>query len=1266
MTKKIGLAFLCSILFALIFINITESSAKASTVPLPTSYYFVFNGQQKQSGTEYEMKSSEILLNVTSGTWEPSTTVEWITSNNKVVALETTSYGSNFTKLVRKGPGYSTITAVIKQGTNSYNISCVVKVDLEFDHAGTGTVPATTTNERILVINTIDMTKQIYLKYLNNTPDGGGATETGPVISASLVNWESDNEGVATVSDQGLVKAIGSGTAVITATTKTVSSQDKALKISMKVIVAPKFTLEYDDTNGSHHKVDSVPDKDMMAVADKVPSNFVLQSTAMLGTNLKWEVYDFSTKQKLPAGTSSKMTYTVSTISGNVTFSNVKAGTYEVYAFANQSFNTGTNAPYAYMKIVVPINIGEKNIVMTVGDTYSILENSNIPSVGILEYYYEVGNLNIARIDTTTGIITARKNGNVRLRLEYKTSQNLYDGSTVIGNMYINITVIDGISLSATTANIYTKGTLLLTAMVTDPTQPIVWGSSDTTIATVADGLVTGVKAGTVVITAKQTINGVVKKATCEITVQQSVSNIVVDPARVTLGIGDYKTMKATITPANLSGVTLRWKSSNEAVVKIVESSALTTTIQGVAGGNAVISAINQDNVVVGYCHVTVQQPVTSIVLSESDITVNLNTKQLQLRATVYPENAANKQVIWSSTDASKAKVDQNGLVTFLKPGTVSIIATSDDNGKVKAICNINIQIPVISITLDETSKTMYVGQSHRLSYMLLPANSSNNAVTWTSTNTSVVTVDNTGKVTAKGVGTSVIILKSVDGGYSVYCTITVKRVATSIKFDVTELKLKTNEYYYIKPTLTPKDSTENNLVWESSDTKVAIVDENGKVTGKSAGFAIISAKTEAGGIAFCKVTVTQPANSLILNFKEKTIYVKEKFKLKASVSPSTATQLGVTYKSSNTKIATVSDEGEVTGKTGGVVVITVTTNDGGYTETCVVTVKESVSTIKINYSTYKLGLKKSVTLVATVTTPTATNQKVKWSSSNKKVATVNSKGKVTGISKGYATITATALDGSDVEATCEIRVVTPVSSVSLDKTYLSMVVGQNKTLKATIKPSSATYKTAKWKSSDNTVAMVDEDGVVTALKAGTATITADAKDNSGKKAISYVVVRDRVPSTSVTVADKKLVMVSGEQKTVEVVLNPSTSTDSYTWSTDNTAIASVDKKTGKITARSTGTANITVMTESGRTTVIEVNVIGLNITSLVIEEYTTYEYPLTVEGATGGIRWSIDNPKIAVVSNGRISTRGIGTATITAQVNGRKLTCKLKVTKMK
>ncbi|HHV10711.1 MAG TPA: hypothetical protein GXX75_10595 [Clostridiales bacterium] len=1280
--RDLGLKVFFGFLLAFLIFHYNDSTVKATTTP---SYVFqlgtatVKPDDNKEQAIVKETTNLFVKLAAGSAPAPLEARVKYESGNPSVVSIvgaaDNRQIGEAVT-LRRNGPGYATITATITDNSGTMVLTIALQVALEFHEAkmkqaGCEFVTVFQGDQHEKLLLELGTPQQVVLKYI----DEPGGTVSGSAIELAGVDLKSSDPGIVRVEADGTIIPVGGGEATITAASP-VSENNKQLTDTLIVVVKPSFTLNYDDVvtgqQTSKASVSRIGTSSVSGAAFNVPSNFHLDSNGSPANKLKWVVKDFSTGKIISegdTGKTSKMEYRVSELDGTVSFYHVKAGTYEVFAFAGKNYSEQANAPYAYMKIVVPINLYSENIVMNVGDTYNLLENSNLPDTKVFGNPTYSNDMNIATLDTKTYVIKAKKKGTVSITLPYNTGSNLFDDKQEDDAQYsktITVTVIDGIALSANSVNLYVGGTLKLDAITTEGLEDnsgVTWTSGNDKIASVEDGLVTAKGVGEVVITAQKTIDGVVKTATCKIYVKKSADKITVDPETLLLAIGENKDLLATVTPEDKKAV-LQWKSSNEKIVKIMSARDLSVTIQGVSGGTAVISAIDKDNVVVGYCHVTVRQPVTKIELSEKEATVSLATKKFQLRATVTPDNAANKEIEWTSANTKVATVDKKtGMVTFVAPGNVSIIATSVDNPAVTAICNFNVQVPVATVTLDETTKTMYVGQTARLTYKLLPVDASINTVTWTSTNTSVAAVDGTGLVTAKGVGTAVIILKALDGGQSVYCTINVRRVASSVKFDVSTLKLKVGESYEIKTTFTPTDSTDTNLAWESSDTKVATVDDSGKITGKGAGSAIIVAKTEVGGTAYCNVTVTQPASGLILNFSEKTIYIGTKFMLEASVSPSSATNLNVTWKSSNEKIATVSKTGEVAGLQGGVAIITCTTVEGGYVATCVVTVRESVTTIKLDHETYYLGVGKSFQLTATVTTETATNQNVLWTSSNEAVATVTQKGKVTGIKNGYTTITAMALDGSEVEATCEVRVVNAVESITISSNYLSMYVGDTKKLKATIRPSNATFKTAGWTSSDTSVAIVDDNGTVTGLKAGSATITAQALDNSGKKVICQVVVYERVPSTGITLQDKSLTMVPGEEKIVRVVLIPATSTDGFTWSTDNPAVATVNRTTGRITARSTGKAYITVMTDSGKTATVEVTVIGLNMTSLTLEQYTTYPYPLEVEGATAPVKWSIDKPQVAVITNGQVSSRAVGTATITATVNGRRLTCKLTVT---
>ena len=436
-----------------------------------------------------------------------------------------------------------------------------------------------------------------------------------------------------------------------------------------------------------------------------------------------------------------------------------------------------------------------------------------------------------------------------------------------------------------------------------------------------------------------------------------------------------------------------------------------------------------------------------------------------------------------------------------------------------KIIGDIPIDNPVTSITLDHSSLAIDSYTEGKLTATVKPDNASIGEVIYTSSNDDVVIiVDNTGKFMTMEPGNATITATALDGsGVKATCKIVVSDgiiKAESVTLNTTNATIKLGYTKKLTATVLPTNATLSYVIWNSSNPDVATVDENGVITGIGAGTATITATAADGnGVkATCKVTVTEDIKvaSVTLNKKEVTIKAGNTQALTAIVSPSNATIKSVTWKSSNPKVATVNENGVVTGVSAGTATITATAADGsGVNATCKVTVTEDIKVASVTLNKKEVTIKagSTQTLTATINPSNATIKNVTWKSSNPKVATVNEKGVVTGISAGTVTITATAADGSGVKGTCKVTVTEEikVESVTLNKKEVTIKAGSTQTLTATISPSNATIKSLTWKSSNSKVATVDGNGVVTGISAGAATITATATDGSGIKATCKV-----------------------------------------------------------------------------------------------------------------------------------------------------------------
>ena len=180
---------------------------------------------------------------------------------------------------------------------------------------------------------------------------------------------------------------------------------------------------------------------------------------------------------------------------------------------------------------------------------------------------------------------------------------------------------------------------------------------------------------------------------------------------------------------------------------------------------------------------------------------------------------------------------------------------------------------------------------------------------------------------------------------------------------------------------------------------------------------------------------------------------------------------------------------------------------------------KKKVENISLNHHELTMSVGKTAALSATVLPEDAYDRSFTWKSGNPGVAAVNNNGKVTAAAKGTAVIKAAANDGSGVFAECKITVRQPVTSLTLNKTSLTVNRGATATLTATVGPSNADNKKVKWTTSNSAVATVSSTGAVKGVKKGTATITATAADGSGKKAACTVTVGTFVSAPGRTTA---------------------------------------------------------------------------------------------------------------------------------------------------
>ena len=1163
--------------------------------------------------------------------------VVWVSSDSGTVAVESSSAidkstGAAGVTLMGKKAGSAVITARI----GGLIRTCTVTV--EQPAAGI----------------TLDRTSLSLGLHKSDVPGSDTLRATlDPADSTDPLAWSSNNESVATVDQNGVVTAVSAGSATITATCG-----------SAKAVCAVTVT---------DYRIKALRTESELTVYLGGGETKLSEKTLTLAI----EPFDTQDSVTWSNGNPDAVTLGAPNESSGegsktqtVTVTAKSAGKAVITAAAANGITARCTVTVVDLS-VKSVSVTPRRLVLQEGGVSDALLAVIEPSAAaITDVTWRSSNNNVATV--SDGVVTAVGVGEAEIIVTTADG-----GKSDVCYVTVAPKPVEHITLSEPSIDIFFRETekrsQTLTATVTPDNATdmrVIWTSSNESVATVVGNnggtaTVTLRAAGDAVITATSASNSAVS-AVCPVTVRATrVVSIRLDKSSLELNPLETDTLAATLT-SDCDGYepdnkTIAWTSSNENVAAVDSFGK----VSAVGAGTAVITACTEDGGFVAACVVRVWQKVSGVSLDATSLHLNVGEAG-KLNAMVKPSNAANKTVTWSSSNSSVAAVDAAGNITALAAGEATITAATEDQNQA-ATCNVTVSsVAVGSVTLSETALTLLVNDVRTLAATVSPDNATDTSVSWESDKPAVVSVVD-GTITANAAGTATITATA--GSKSADCEITVYAAVTgvSISGDGT-LTLDVGANQTLTAAVAPTSEADSRVIWSSSDTSVAAVGDDGKVTAVAPGIAVITAASVASPVkqAFRTVKVVQPANGVTLSASTLTFDLSIENKsaeLTATITPSNTTD-PVTWTIVGNSVAQISAPVVVNGGSSVTVyalkagTATVTAACGNQTKSCTVTVTNPATGVTLDAAALTLTPGGTHAFTATVFPANATDKTVSWSSSNSSIVSVVD-GTITAKAVGQATITAVA---NGHTTTCVVTVAPIlVSSVSMESS-LALTPDASQQLTASVLPENAASKTLNWASSDIRVATVTSDGTVHAIKPGTAIITATAADGSGKSAFSVVTVSPIAVTALAFSHEGTLTLAKNERQQLSVTITPDTATDkTLRWHSSNETVATVDE-TGSVTAVGSGTAIITATSADGGktaacTVTVAKGVTGVSITeaapSFDLNMGSTLTLHAAVESdgtADEAVTWSSSNPAVAAVSaHGVVTPIAPGTTSIEA-----------------
>ncbi|MBQ9025797.1 MAG: Ig-like domain-containing protein, partial [Methanobrevibacter sp.] len=942
-----------------------------------------------------------------------------------------------------------------------------------------------------------------------------------------------------------------------------------------------------------------------------------------------------------------------SSTGGQITFDDLNtwnANTYTVNLTVNTNEYKGNKTVTVTIGKATPSFAVDDSLSLDFGDKLTINPSVITADENPAFDEYIINDTSILSINGN--VITAENVGMANISVTLKESEN-YTSLTkfitvTVGKATPSFAVNDSLSL-------FVDGTFSITPSDIIPSDSTFeYATNDSTVVSVEDNVIKAQKEGVanITVTLKESDNYKSLTKNIIVTVSKIQTEITVENPIIIMDAEQSQTAGAFITPAEAGDLT--YSSSNETVA-VVENGMIIAKAKGSA--NITVSFAGNDK----YAAATNKNISISVALADASVSASDVTVEVRGTATITPTTTPEGlDVTYESANTDIATVDENGVVTGIKGGntTITIKTVVDGIHAVNStVVNVTVNKLPIDIDVDDLSIDLNVGDEDVISANL--SQSDAGSVSFVSSDESVVTVDSEGNVKAVAKGNANITVYYDGNEYynaadNKTIEVTVSLNDASVSADDVEINVGDN--YTIVPITTPDGL---GLTYSGFDNEIISV-EDGLVTGLKEGSTKITVTIVGDGKYYenstvIDVTVSKVDTSISVAADEVSLNVGESQSVGASIDPADAGVLS--YDVDDESVVKVID-GNLTAVGEGSAVVTVyfDGNDKyNKAENKTVKVTVSLNDASVSADNIDIYVLENVTIVP-ITTPEGLE--VTYSVDDSSIATVNGTGFVVGKKEGSTIITVTIVgDGKYYENTTTINVVVKKIATDLvvEPTELDLLVGNNKTITAAVTPKGA--GAAVFKSSNESVATVDANGIVTAVGEGNANIIVSFAGDDIYDASNDVVVNVTVGLNDASVVAEDIELNVG----AKIAINPITVPDGLdiSYVVANKDIISIDDN-GNVVGLKAG--NTTVMLTVGgdgkyalnNTTInvvvskIATEIIVDNNLTLNVSDTEVVEAIINPNDAAGSLTYEIDNVEVATVDdNGKITAISNGTAII-------------------